>query len=80
MAIGLPVPLLDLSVAAPLTSALPLVFELFDVIVDDAFDVVDDCGFSTMYLDLRSWTELLKLLTSSNSTGEMSASFDDATN
>lgn len=80
MAIELPVPLMDLSVADPLTSVLPLVFELFDVIVDDAFDADDDCGFSTMYFDLRSWTELLKLLTSSNSIGEMSASFDEATN
>lgn len=62
----LPVPLLDLSTKEPLTRALPLVFALLDVIVADAFEPEhDDCGFSTMYLAFRSWTELLKLFTSS---------------
>lgn len=62
----LPVPLLDLSTEEPLTRALPLVFALLDVIVADAFEPEhDDCGFSTMYLAFRSWTELLKLFTSS---------------
>lgn len=59
----LPVPLVALSVADPLSNALPLV--LLDVIVDDIFDVDDGCGFSTIYLDLISWTDLLKLFTSS---------------
>lgn len=65
----LPVPLLVFSMADPLTRLLPLVIPLvvhepFDVIVE--FDPVDDgCGFSTIYFDLRSWTGLLKLFTSS---------------
>lgn len=77
----LPVPLLDLSVDVPLTRILPLVLALLDVIVAgalhpnvlavvvvaDADVAVDDdvCGFSTMYFDFMSWTELLKLFTSS---------------
>lgn len=66
----LPVPLLILSVVKPLIKFLPLMLEQLDVIVAEAFDpvVVDDddvWGFSTMYFDLRSWTGLLKLLTSS---------------
>lgn len=75
---NVPVPLVDLSVAVPLISALPLV--LLDVIVDEAFDPDDGCGFNTMYLDLRSWTELLKVLACSYSIGDINASFDDATN
>lgn len=59
----LPVPLLVLSVVEPLTRALPLVFVEFDVIVAEALD--DVCGFSTMYFDLRSWTEFVKWFTSS---------------
>lgn len=62
----------------PLIIDFPLLLELGDMTVA----VVDGGGgFNTMYFDLSvSWTELLKLLTSSYSIFDIKARFADATN